>query len=94
MLNDLRAAKARPDLTADLSSFVDQGDLRALQLHAYLSGVRRLGALGHVMGDEQFAEFQDAGAVAEDVIIAAEHASTASVSQRPNQAWTSTFESG
>jgi hypothetical protein len=41
-------------------------------MNAYLSGVRRLGVLGHVMGDEQFAQFRAAGAVAEDIVTAAE----------------------
>jgi len=74
LLNYLRAANARPDLAAELPSFV--AEIRAIfepyELHAYLSGVRRLGALGHVMGDEQFAEFRGAGAVAEDIVTAAE----------------------
>jgi hypothetical protein len=74
LLNYLRAASARPDLclAEDLPSFV--AEIRAIfepyELHAYLAGVRRPGAL--VMGDDQFAEFREAGAVAEDVVTAAE----------------------
>jgi hypothetical protein len=74
LLAYMRAVNARPDLEADLSRFVAEikSIFEPLELDAYLSGVRRLGALGHVMGDEQFAQFRAAGAVAEDIVTAAE----------------------
>ncbi|MCC6349612.1 MAG: hypothetical protein IT347_08480 [Candidatus Eisenbacteria bacterium] len=74
LLAYLRASNARPDLAADLPRFAAEikSIFEPYELHAYLSGVRRLGALGHVMGDEQFAEFRAAGAVAEDIVTAAE----------------------
>lgn len=74
LLAYLRAANARPDLAADLPRFVAEikSIFEPFELDAYLSGVRRLGALGHVMGDEQFAQLRAAGAVAEDIITAAE----------------------
>ena len=74
LLTFLRASKNQPDLAAELPGFV--AEIRAIfepfELHAYLTNVRRLGALGHVMGDEQFVEFREAGAVAEDIVTAAE----------------------
>ena len=74
LLSFLRASNAQPDLAAELPSFV--AEIKTIfepyELHAYLASVRRLGALGHVMGDEQFEEFRAAGAVAEDVVTAAE----------------------
>ncbi len=74
LLTFLRASNAHPDLAAELPSFV--AEIKTIfeqyELHAYLTSVRRLGALGHIMGDEQFEEFRAAGAVAEDIVTAAE----------------------
>jgi hypothetical protein len=74
LLAYLRAATARPDLAADLPRFVAEikSIFEPFELDAYLSGVRRLGALGHVMDDEQFAQLRSAGAVAENIVTAAE----------------------
>ena len=74
MLNFLRASNTHPDFAAELPGFV--GEIKTIfeqyELQAYLTNVRRLGALGHVMGDEEFNEFRAAGAVAEDIVTAAE----------------------
>lgn len=74
LLTFLRASDTHPDLAADLPSFV--AEIKTIfephELRGYLARVRRLGALGHVMSDEQFAEFREAGAIAEDIVTAAE----------------------
>ena len=74
LLAYLRATNARANLAADLPMFA--AEIKSIfepnVIRAYLSGVRRLGALGHVMSDEQFAEFRRAGGVSEDIVTAAE----------------------
>jgi hypothetical protein len=74
LLSFLRASNAHADLAADLPGFV--AEIKTIfepyELRGYLASVRRLGALGHVMDDEQFAQFREAGAVAEDIVTAAE----------------------
>lgn len=74
LLTFFRASNTHPELAADLPNFVAEikTTFEPYELQAYLASVRRLGALGHVMGDEQFAEFRAAGAVAEDIVTAAE----------------------
>ncbi len=42
------------------------------EIRAYLEGVRRVGALGHVCRDEVYEEMRDAGAVREDPVEWAE----------------------
>ena len=44
------------------------------EIREYLSGIRRLGALAHTMGEDEFEEFHAAGAVDEDVVSAAQDA--------------------
>lgn len=70
----LRGSRRDPALAADVPAFVaeikdifEPGEIRE-----YLSGVRRLGPLGHVLDDEAFEAFRSAGAVDEDVVTAAE----------------------
>jgi hypothetical protein len=74
LLAYLRASNALTDLAPDLPRFVAEikSIFEPYELDAYLTGARRLGALGHAMGDEQFAQFRAAGAVAEDIVTAAE----------------------
>jgi len=42
------------------------------EMREYLSGVRRLGPLGHVASEEVFEEMRAAGAIHEDILTAAE----------------------
>ncbi len=74
LLNFLRASNSHPELAAELPGFVKEirDIFEPYEMRTYLTNVRRLGALGHVMGDEQFEEFRAAGAVAEDIVTAAE----------------------
>ena len=74
LLNFLRVAKDRPAIATELPKFV--AEIKTVfepwEIREYLSGVRRLGALGHVMGEKQFEEFRAAGAVDENIVTAAE----------------------
>jgi hypothetical protein len=74
LLNFLRTASTHADIAAELPGFVEEIKtiFEPYELRAYLSSVRRLGALGHVLGKEQFEEFRAAGAIEEDVVTAAE----------------------
>jgi len=73
-LNFLRASDRDPLVAADLPSFVAEVKtiFESWEIREYLFGVRRLGALGHIMSKEEFEEFRAVGAVQEDVVSAAE----------------------
>src|SRR5439155_5040174 len=70
----LRASELHPELRAELPKFV--AEIKTVfepwEMREYLSGVRRLGALGHVASEEAFEEMRAAGAIQEDVVTAAE----------------------
>lgn len=74
LLNFLRASDRHPALSAELPMFV--AEIKTVfepwEIREYLSGVRRLGAFGHVASEEQFEEMRAAGAVQEDIVTAAE----------------------
>ncbi len=74
LLNFLRASAQHPSLAVELPKFV--AEIKTVfepwEIREYLSGVRRLGALGHVATEEQFEEMRAAGAIHEDVVTAAE----------------------
>ncbi len=69
-LNFLRAADQDPDFAVELPAFVDE--IRTIferaEIRGYLDGVRRVGSLGHILSDEDYEEFRDAGAVEEDPV--------------------------
>lgn len=75
-LNFLRACDRRPERRAELPEFVQEVKtvFETWEIREYLSGVRRLGALAHTMGEDEFEELRAAGAVHEDVVSAAEDA--------------------
>ena len=76
LLHFLRAADTQPGLTAELSHFA--AEIKAVfepwEIREYLFGVRRLGATGHVLTEEQFEEMRAADALDEDVERAAQDA--------------------
>ncbi len=76
LLDFLRASDRHPALAVELPAFVAEVKtvFEPWEIREYLSGVRRLGPLAHTMGEEEFEEFRAAGAVEEDVVLAAEDA--------------------
>lgn len=76
LLNFLRASDTHPDLAALLPQFAVEIKtvFEPWEMREYLSGVRRLGAAAHVLGEEQFEEMRAAEALDEDVVTAAEDA--------------------
>ena len=69
-LNFLRAADQDPDFAGEVAAFVEE--IRTIfqfsEIRAYLDGVHRVGSLGHILSDEDYEEFRDAGAVEEDPV--------------------------
>jgi hypothetical protein len=76
LLNFLRTSDRRPELAADVPKFVDEIKtiFEPWEMREYLSGVRRIGATGHVLTEEQFEEMRAANAFDEDVVTAAQDA--------------------
>lgn len=74
LLNFLEAAETRPEFARELGAFVAEvGKIFSrAELEDYLGTLKRVGALGHLLGDEDFQEFRDAGAVLEDPVLGAE----------------------
>src|SRR2546426_3584742 len=74
LLNFLRASELHRELVAELPKFV--AEIKTIfepwEMREYLSGVRRLGALGHVASEKAFEEMRAAGAIQEDIVTAAE----------------------
>ncbi|MGH9460210.1 MAG: hypothetical protein ACRD1X_03270 [Vicinamibacteria bacterium] len=70
LLNFVEAADQDPDFAAELAAFVEE--IRVIfqpsELRAYLDGVHRVGSLGHILSDEDYEEFRDAGAVDENPV--------------------------
>jgi len=70
LLNFLEASYDDADFAGELPPFVE-GVKRICarsEMEAYLDGVRRGGALGHVASDEAYEDMQEAGAVVEDPV--------------------------
>ncbi len=65
LLNFVRAAELYPEFEEELPGFV--ADIKSLfqpwEIAEYLENIRRVGALGHVCTDEEYADFKNAGAV-------------------------------
>ena len=76
LLHFLRASDTLADLATELPKFVAevQSVFEPWEIREYLSGVRRLGATGHVLSEDQFEGMRGAGAFDEDVVSAAEDA--------------------
>lgn len=74
LLNFLRASDHHPKLAAELPKFVAEarGVFEPGEIREYLSGVRRLGATGHTLTEDQFAEMRAVDAFDENVVSAAE----------------------
>jgi hypothetical protein len=74
LLNFLRASDSHPALAAELPKFV--AGIKAVfepwEIRKYLTGVRRLGATGHTLTEDHFAEMRAADAIQEDIVTAAE----------------------
>lgn len=80
LVNFVRASDQRPEFAAELPSFV--AEVKQIfgphEIREYLENVRRIGAMGHVVTDEQFQFLKEAGTFdenpvrgAEDVLIVA-----------------------
>ena len=76
LLHFLRAADTHPGLAAELSHFAAaiKTVFEPWEIREYLCGVRRLGASGHVLTEEQFEEMRAADVLDEDVERAAQDA--------------------
>ncbi len=70
LLNFVEASDQDPDFAAELPAFLEE--IRTIfepsEIRAYLDGVRRVGSLGHILSDEDYEEFRDAGAVDENPV--------------------------
>jgi hypothetical protein len=70
-LNFLEASDEDAAFATELPRFVEE--IRQIfeppEISAYLDGVRRVGALGHVCTDDVYEEMRDAGAVSEDPVM-------------------------
>ena len=73
-LNFLEASDRHPEFAAELPGFVEEVKeiFEPGESQAYLDGVHRVGALGHIASDEAYEEMQAAGAFAEDAVERAE----------------------
>lgn len=78
LVNFLRAVDTRSEFAQEVPAFVAEiNDIfEPQELQAYLSDVRRIGAMGHVATDEEYEVFRQAGAIdagpvkaAEDIVI-------------------------
>jgi len=71
----MRAAETAPEWREQLPMFI--AEIKRLfsreDIRAYLDKIRRVGPLGHVLTDEQFEEFHEAGAIEDDPIGDAEN---------------------
>ena len=74
LVDFVRAADRHPEFAEELPRFLAeiQQIFQPWELREYLDGIRRVGALGHVCTDEEFAVLQDAGAIDEDPVRGAE----------------------
>lgn len=74
LMNFVEAAETRPEFARELGAFVEEVKrlFSSSELEDYLGSLRRVGALGHILSDEQFAEFRAAGALVEDPVGGAE----------------------
>jgi len=70
LLNFLEVSDEDPEFAGELSRFVEEVKqiFAPSEIQAYLDGVRRVGALGHVASDEAYEAMQAAGAVSEDPV--------------------------
>ncbi|MGH9459922.1 MAG: hypothetical protein ACRD1X_01800 [Vicinamibacteria bacterium] len=70
LLNFVEAADEDPDFAGELPAFLQE--IRTIfepsEIRAYLDGVRRVGPLGHILNDDDYEEFRDAGAVDENPV--------------------------
>jgi hypothetical protein len=74
LINFVRAADDRPEFAAELPNFV--AAIRRIftpeEIAAYLTTVRRVGAVGHVCTDEEYEVMRDRGMFLEDPVGGAE----------------------
>lgn len=74
LLNYVEAAETRQEFSQELPDFVAeiQDIFDPEELRAYLDGVRRVGAPGHIMNDEDYEFCRRAGMFDENVVRGAE----------------------
>ena len=74
LMNFIRASDQRPEFAAELPNFIQEIKqiFEPVEIRGYLDSVRRVGALAHVSTDEEYETLQEAGAIEEDVVQAAE----------------------
>jgi len=74
LFNFLEVSDRDPAFAAELGRFVAEIKeiFQPSDILAYLDGVHRVGALGHVCGDEAYEEMREAGAVQENPVEWAE----------------------
>lgn len=74
LMDFMRASDQHPEFAAELPGSIEE--IKAIfepwEIRGYLEGVRRVGALAHVSTDEEYETLQEAGAIEEDVVHAAE----------------------
>jgi len=74
LVNFLRATNTYPKFAAEVPEFVAEVKriFEPHELRGYLTGLRRIGALGHAATDEQFAALDQSGDLDEDPVRGAE----------------------
>ncbi len=74
LLAFVRASNSRPEFAQELPSFVAEVKeiLSPSEISVYLGSLKRVGAQGHVLTDEQYEFMRDAGAYDENIVRGAE----------------------
>jgi hypothetical protein len=74
LMNFVEAAETRSEFARELPAFVEEIKrmFSTSELEDYLGNLKRVGALGHILDDDQFEEFRAAKALMEDPVGGAE----------------------
>jgi hypothetical protein len=76
LLEFLRASNTRPEFAGEVPSFV--AEIKAIfgssEIAVYLGNLKRVGAAGHVLTDEQYEFMRDAGVYDQNIVHGAEDA--------------------
>ena len=71
----VRASETHPKFVGELPSFITEVKqiFEPHELHEYLGGLRRIGAMGHLTTDDEFVLMQEAGVFDENPVRGAEN---------------------
>ena len=74
LLHFVRASSTRPEFARELPDFISEIKriFAPSEIQVYLDNLKRVGAAGHVMTDEQYEVMRGAGALDDDVVRGAE----------------------